>query len=137
MTTIESTHSTQTAHGITHRFARPFLLGDATLTGVNGLAYLAAAPLLTDWFGTPTAWLRGIGVFLIVVGVGVALLARRRPIPRRGVFGLAELNTVWVVGSVVYAFAGDLTTLGTVWTVLQAALVGAFAGGQFWFARRG
>jgi hypothetical protein len=41
------------------------------------------------------------------------------------------------VASLGYAFLGDLTTIGRVWDVLQAALVGAFAIGQAWFARRG
>lgn len=144
MTSIDSTDqrpssntAAATRDGITHPVARPFLLGDAVLTGVNGLAYLAAAPLLADWFGAPTTLLRPIGAFLVVVGLGVALLARQRPISRRVVLTLALLNAVWVAASVDYAVAGDLTTLGTTWTVLQAAIVGGFAAGQVWFARRG
>jgi hypothetical protein len=50
---------------------------------------------------------------------------------------LVLLNTVWVVASVDYALMADLTVLGTTWVLLQAVVVGAFAAGQAWFARRG
>ena len=47
------------------------------------------------------------------------------------------VNVVWVVASLGYAVLGGLTTLGVVWTVLQAVVVGAFAAGQVWLARKG
>lgn len=126
-----------TAAGITDPRAEAFLLGDAALTGVNGLAYLAAAPTLDDWFGAPVPLLRGLGAFLVVVAVGVATLARRHPVPRPGLLALVLLNTAWVMASLGYAATGDLTTLGVVWTVLQAVVVGAFAAAQLGLARRG
>jgi hypothetical protein len=67
----------------------------------------------------------------------VVLLATRRPIPRRGVAALATLNVVWVLASLDYALLGGLTTLGVAWTVLQAVVVGVFAAGQVWLARKG
>lgn len=135
MTTTTSTRPSTT--GITHPRVRPFLLTDATLTTGNGLAYLVAAPWLADLFGAPTALLVGLGVFLVAVGAGVGWLATRRPVPRALVLELAAFNGVWVVASLVYAALGDLTTTGRVWDVLQAVLVGAFAAGQAWFARKG
>jgi hypothetical protein len=134
--TAPSTTATATA-GIVHPLAGAFLLADAATTSVNGLAYLAAGGLLADWFGAPESLVRGVGIFLLVFGAGVAVLATRRPLPRRGVLALAALNGLWVVASLDYAVMGDLTTLGTVWTVLQALVVGVFAAGQVWFARKG
>ena len=72
-----------------------------------------------------------------MVAAGVAVLATRTAIPRRGVAALAGLNIVWVIASVDYALLGGLTTLGVAWTILQAVVVGVFAAGQVWLARRG
>ena len=76
------------------------------------------------------------GAVGLVIGA-VAVLATRRPVPRREVAALALLNVVWVVASLGYAVVGGLTTLGVVWTVLQAVVVGAFAAGQVWLVRKG
>jgi hypothetical protein len=135
MTTTTST--LRVDDGITHPAVRPFLLTDAALTTGNGLVYLLAAGWLADLFGAATSLLIGLGTFLVVVGACVAWLATRRPVPRTFVLELAAINAVWVVASLGYAAAGDLTTTGLVWDVLQALLVAAFAIGQAWFARRG
>ncbi len=144
MTTTHDTHSAPTSTtardhsgGLAHPLARPFLLVDAATTGVNGLAYVLAATWLADWFGAPEALVRSLGVFLLVVAAAVTLLATRTPIRRRGVWTLVLLNTLWVVASVDYALMADLTVLGTAWVLVQAVVVGAFAAGQAWFARRG
>lgn len=135
--TSTSTSTTTRSAGITVPVAGMFLLADAATTGLNGLAYVLAGGWLADWFGAPEPFVRSVGAFLLVVAVGVGLLARRRPIPRRGVAALAALNIAWVVASLDYALMGSLTTLGVVWTVLQAVVVGAFAAGQVWLARKG
>jgi hypothetical protein len=122
---------------ITVPIAGAFLLADAAMTGVNGLAYAVAGGWLADWFGAPESLVRSLGVFLVAVAAGVALLATRAAIPRRGVAALAALNIVWVIASLDYALLGGLTTLGVVWTVVQAVVVGGFAAGQVWLARRG
>jgi hypothetical protein len=140
MTTTQQTSTQQTstrAAGITVPVAGAFLLVDAAMTGANGLAYAVAGGWLADWFGAPEALVRSLGVFLLVVAAGVVLLATRRPIPRRGVAALATLNVLWVVASLDYALLGGLTTLGVAWTVLQAVVVGLFAAGQVWLARKG
>jgi len=133
MTTTALTHSPTS--DITHPLARPFLLVDAATTSGNGVGYLLAGAWLADWFGAPEPLVRGIGVFLLAFGVGVALLATRRPIPRRAVLVLAELNILWVLASLGYAAFGGLTALGAGWAVVQALVVGAFAAGQLWLAR--
>lgn len=140
MTTTHQTSTTTAttrAAGITVPLAGTFLLVDAAMTGANGLAYALAGGWLADWFGAPEALVRSLGAFLLVVAAGVALLATRSPIPRRGVAALAALNIVWVLASLDYALLGGLTTLGVAWTVLQAVVVGVFAAGQVWLARRG
>ena len=141
MTTSSTAPSATTGRdhgaGLVHPLAAPFLLVDGATTGVNGLAYVLAGTWLADWFGAPVTLVRGLGVFLLVVAAGVTLLATRTPIPRRGVWALVVLNTVWVVASVDHAVVADLTPLGTAWVLLQAVVVGVFAAGQAWFARRG
>jgi hypothetical protein len=134
--TTTSFSTTSAPRGILHPLARPFLLADAATTALNGLLYLAAAGWLSDWFGAPVGLQRGLGGFLVLVGVGVAVLATRRPIPRRGVVTLVAVNTAWVAASLGYALLGDLTDLGRAWVVLQAAVVAVFAAAQAWFARR-
>ena len=135
--TTTKTTKTARAASITDPVAGAFLLVDAAMTGVNGLAYAVAGGWLADWFGAPEALVRSVGAFLLLVAVGIAVLATRTAIPRRGVGALAALNVVWVVASLDYALLGGLTTLGVVWTVLQAVVVGAFAAGQVWLSRRG
>ena len=141
MTTSSTAHSATTDRdhgaGLVHPLAAPFLLVDAATTGLNGLAYVLAGAWLADWFGAPETLVRGLGVLLLVIAAGVTVLATRRPVPRRGVWALVALNSAWVVASVDYAVMADLTRLGTAWVLLQAVVVGVFAAGQAWFARRG
>lgn len=112
------------------------LLVDAVLTGANGLAYLVLAGWLDELLGVSRGLLVGLGVFLLVVAAAVGWLATRVPIPRAGLLVLGSLNLGWVLASAIYAFAGDLTTTGTVWVLLQAAIVLAFAVRQLQLARR-
>ena len=138
-TGVAGSESTATTHGahITHPAARPVLLTDAATTAANGLAYVLAATWLTEWFGASVDLQRALGGLLLVVGVGVGILATRRPIPRRGLMTLVVVNEAWVVASLAYAVLGDLTALGRGWVVLQAFVVAAFAAGRLWFVRRG
>lgn len=138
-TTTTTTTAATTSRGpsVTVPIAGAFLLLDAATTGVNGLAYAAAGGWLAEWFGAPESLVRCLGAFLLVVAAGVAFLATRAAISRRGVAALAALNIMWVLASLDYALLGDITTLGVVWTLLQAVVVGVFAAGQVWLARRG
>ena len=136
-TTTHSTSQVRRGTGITVPVAGAFLLLDAAMTGVNGLAYAVGGGWLADWFGAPEALVRSLGAFLLLVAAAVAVLATRTPIPRRGVGALAALNIVWVLASLDHALLGGLTTLGVAWTVLQAVVVGVFAAGQVWLARKG
>ena len=108
---------------------RNVLLLDAVLTGVNGLAYVAGAAALDTLFGPSTAVIVGLGVFMLAYAAAAAWLGTRRPVSRLAVGLIADGNIVWVVASVsVVAFGWlGLTTAGTVWTLMQAALVAGFA----------
>ena len=111
---------------------RTVLRLDAVVTGVNGAAYLAAAPLLTDLLGVPSGVLRGIGAFLLAYTAGVALVAARPVISAGATEAVVGANLLWAAASAA-AVATDrfgLTTAGAVWVLLQAAVVAGFAGLQ-------
>jgi hypothetical protein len=56
-----------------------------------------------------------------------------KTINTKGAMGVAVGNTAWVVLSVAALAEGalDLTLVGSVWTLMQAATVGAFAALQY------
>ena len=106
---------------------KPALILDAAVTGLNGVAYLAAAGPLEDLLGLPAAWLRTAGVVLVAFAALVALAGRH---PRRGaVRAIVAVNVLWAAGSIVFALAGwgSPETVGTVWIILQALVVAGFA----------
>jgi hypothetical protein len=106
---------------------RPALLVDAAVTGVNGVAYLAAAGPLEDLLGLPASWLRIAGVVLVAFAAFVALVSQR---PSRAAVGaIVAVNAAWAIGSLLFAIAGwgSPETVGTVWIVLQALVVAGFA----------
>lgn len=109
------------------RFLRLALALDAVVTGVNGLVYLAFAGPVGDLLGPDAGLLRGIGVFLLVYGAAVGLLAARPG--TGGVKAVIALNAIWTLASVAAVVFGlvEFTTLGAVWAIAQAVVVGAFA----------
>ncbi|MFD8528141.1 hypothetical protein ACFV0L_12095 [Streptosporangium canum] len=116
-----------------YRLVRLALRLDAVVTTVNGLAYLALAAPINDLLGLPVALQYGIGAFLTVYGVAVWLIARPAVVNRTAVLAAVALNALWTVASVAELVAGGLeaTTLGAVWVVMQAAVVGGFAALQW------
>jgi hypothetical protein len=102
---------------------------DAAVTGANGVAYLAAAGPLEDLLGVSAGLLRPIGAFLVLFAAAVWFVATRRVVPRTAVLAIATANAVWALGSLVFAAAGASSpgTVGTVWVLLQALVVGSFA----------
>lgn len=111
---------------------RRFLAVDAVVTGVNGLAYLAAAGPLGRFLGVGSGLLVALGVFLAVYAAGVALLASRERPPALPVRVVIDANLGWSVLSLV-ALVLWLTpsTAGAVWTLLQALTVAGFAAVQY------
>lgn len=131
MTTIQTLASSMTAadRTATARPLRVFLALDAAVTAVNGLIYLVAAGPVGDLLDLSPGFLRGIGAFLTVYGVLVALLASR-PVPSATATKLViEANLLWAVASIATAVFGwfDPNPVGTVWIPLQAAVVAGFA----------
>ena len=120
--------TTATVPATTTSTRRLWFGADAVVTGANGLAYLAAAPLLADLLGGEVATYRWVGLFLAAFAVGVAAYARSAMRPLLG-WDIVALNVVWVLGSVEVALTGalDLEPLGRGWVAAQAVVVGAFA----------
>ena len=102
---------------------------DAAVTGVNGIAYLALAGPLEDRLGVAPELTRPIGAFLVLFAAAVWFVATRPSVPRLAAADIAAANAIWALGSFVFAAAGasSPTTVGTVWIVLQALVVGGFA----------
>jgi hypothetical protein len=112
---------------------------DALVTGVNGVAYLAAAEPLEELLGVSAALMRPVGAFLVLFAAVVWFVATRRVVPRGAALAIAAANAVWALGSLVFAAAGasSPSTVGTVWVVLQALVVGGFAALQALATRPG
>jgi hypothetical protein len=102
---------------------------DAAVTAANGAAYLALAGPLEDLLGLEPSLLRPAGALLLVFAAAVWLVAGQRSIPRVPVLAVVAVNGLWVAGSLALAGFGwgSPETAGTVWVVLQALVVAAFA----------
>jgi hypothetical protein len=112
-----------------HGLVRLALGADALITGVNGVAYVAAAGLLDGPLGVEASTMRPIGAFLIAFAGLVGLLAlARRPAPA-AVRTVIAANVVWVGASLIVLAGGWLepSTIGGIWIGLQAVVVGGFA----------
>ncbi|MFI9561657.1 hypothetical protein [Nonomuraea endophytica] len=111
------------------KFLRTVLVADAAVTGANGLAYLVAAPLLSDFLGPGSGLLRVLGVFLLAYGAAVAVLGTRREISLAGTKAVVAVNITWTLVSVAAVAFGPLefTTIGAVWAIAQALVVGLLA----------
>ncbi|MFI6484603.1 hypothetical protein ACIBH1_42250 [Nonomuraea sp. NPDC050663] len=111
------------------KFLRLALVVDAVVTGGNGLAYLTAAPLVSEFIGTDVTLLRGIGAFLTVYGVAVGFLGTRRTVHRAATQAVIGLNMAWTLASILAVVTGllEFTTVGAVWAITQALTVAAFA----------
>ena len=117
---------------------RLVLKADAAVTGANGVAYVAAAPLLDGWLGVPAGFLVAVGAFLVVYSGLVLRLATRPAVPRAGVVAVIAANALWAVVSL--AFLGldafSPTTAGQVVVAVQAVGVAGFAALQYVALRR-
>ncbi|WP_329332775.1 hypothetical protein OG866_07870 [Streptomyces sp. NBC_00663] len=107
---------------------RRFLALDAVVTGVNGLAYLAASGPLGRLLGVGSALLLELGAFLVVYAAGVGWLAARPRPAALPVRAVVEANLAWAVLScAALALWLSPSTAGALWTVLQALTVAGFA----------
>jgi hypothetical protein len=102
---------------------------DGVANVVIGLVYVLAAGWVSDELGLPTELLYPVGAFMLVCGAVIVAVSTRREAPVLWVGAIIVLNAVWAVDSVVVAAAGwfEPTTAGTIWILLQAGVVAAFA----------
>ncbi|MFD6889830.1 hypothetical protein [Streptomyces sp. NPDC059957] len=107
---------------------RRFLALDSVVTTGNGLAYVAFSAPLGRLLGVGQGLLLGLGVFLVLYGAGVGLLASRRQPPVFPVKLVIEGNYAWAALSLVALVVWFTpTTAGAVWIPAQALTVGSFA----------
>ncbi|MET7617531.1 hypothetical protein [Streptomyces sp. NPDC005408] len=107
---------------------RRFLALDAVVTGVNGLAYVAASGPLGRLLGVDSALLLELGVFLALFGAGVGYLASRGRPSHLPVKLVIDANLLWAAISIAaLGLWFDPTTAGAVWIPLQALTVAGFA----------
>ncbi|WP_051860193.1 hypothetical protein [Streptomyces sp. ADI98-10] len=102
---------------------------DAAGMAVVGVIYLAAASPLGELFGPGTFLVAVVGAAMLLAGVGIAVVARLRPLPAGAVRGVIGGGAFWILLSLA-ALALDwltLTTTGLVWTWLQILPVAVFA----------
>jgi hypothetical protein len=136
-----TTHTAPTNRPAAHprrRLLRPAFLLDAGVTGLNGIAYLAGAGVLTRVLGLEPTLLYGAGTFLLGYGVAVGVLGTRPRSPRPAGWAVVAVNATWALASLAAAATGwgSPTPVGTGWIVAQAAVVGGFAALQAVALRR-
>ena len=138
--TAQST--TTTARGLVapapDSLLRLALKGDAAITALNAVAYLAAFALLDGWLGVPAALLIGVGAFLLAFAAYVGRLSAQAEMARAAVAGVIAVNAVWVVDSaILLAVDGFGPTLaGQLVIAVQAAGVAGLAALQYVGLRR-
>lgn len=113
----------------TRRTLRGVLRLDAAASGALGVAAAAGAGVLDTLVGLSTPLLLGVGVFLVVYATGLVLLAARPAIPRPATWVVVLGNSAWVLMSLALVVGAweQLTVLGVVVVVAQAAAVAVFA----------
>ncbi|MEV0760090.1 hypothetical protein [Nocardia sp. NPDC050435] len=106
---------------------------DALITGVNGLAYLALSGPLESLLGLDRTLGLGIGVFLTLYALAVTVIGAPANPNTTAARTVATANTAWVLASLTALATGalELNLTGSIWTVMQAATVGAFAALQY------
>ncbi|MCM6775579.1 hypothetical protein NDR87_15115 [Nocardia sp. CDC159] len=129
MTTIAATP------GLTLRTA---LRADGWSTGVFGVVLLAAAPLLREPLGLPTAWSVPFGVAMLGGALALLLIAGYPEIPARAGQAVVAVNLASGIAMVVLAFTDliPLTGLGVVFLLAGAAVVVAFGELEYVALRR-
>jgi hypothetical protein len=114
------------------------LKGDAAITALNAIGYLAAFWLLDGWLGVPGALLIAVGAFLLAFAAFVGRLAAQHARARAAVAGVVAANALWVVDSVIVLAvdAWSPTLGGQIVIAVQAAGVAGLAALQYVGLRR-
>lgn len=129
--------ATRTAAG-TEALLRWALRLDAAASGLTGVGALAGLGFLPGLLGTPSGLLVPVGIFLLVWAGALGYLSTRPRMAPAAVWAVIVGNLLWVLDSVVTAFAGwfPLTGLGVGYVLLQAVAVAVFAELQYAGLRR-
>lgn len=110
---------------------------DGIATLASGVLLVALSGIIDSALGLSTAVLLATGGFFIVYAIAVLAIATRPEIPRRAAAGVAVLNAIYAVDSVITVEAGWLepTTLGTVGILAIAAFTAIMAAIQTYTLR--
>ncbi len=107
---------------------RRVLQANAVFSTISGPALIIGAKPLSRLMGIDHWWILAvIGVVLLAFAVGLVLNSRRDIIVEKEVVQAIVSDGVWVLGSVIVAFIGVLTTAGIWMVAIVACLVLSFA----------
>src|SRR5215468_2529911 len=87
-------------------FLRRAIVGDAIFSGVSALTLVAGAGLLASLLNLPEAFLREVGIFLVVYAALVGFLGSRDMMPKLVVCLVIGVNALWAIDSIALLFTG-------------------------------
>jgi hypothetical protein len=121
-------------------FIQRVLYADHTVSGLSGLAFVAAPAPIARFIGwSDPRWIFATGILLIAFSAGLFFIARQPRPDRRLVWAAVGLNAAWVAASFALVVTGwlPLAPAGK-WAVLIVAdVVAAFAALEIYALRRG
>ncbi len=122
----------------TSSFLSRVLLADALSCAAAAIILLSAGGALSGLFGLPPMLLMGAGAALLAFALGVAWVATRHPIPRKGVWTVIIVNAIWALDSILLLLSGRVepTLLGQGFVLIQALVAAVFAELQYTGLRR-
>ena len=114
-------------------FLRRAVQGDAIITGAMAVLLVAAAGFLSPLLNLPEAFLREVGIFLVVFAALVGYLGTRELMPKVAVWTLIAANAIWAIDSILLLFTGWVqpNMLGQAFVVAQALAVAVIAELQY------
>ena len=102
---------------------RVLLLDAASCLGMGALLALGAGTL-SPLFGLDRPLLLGAGVALLPIGLFILWIGARRTLLPAAVYLIVAGNLLWVIESVLVVRGAEaITALGTVFVLVQAAIV--------------
>lgn len=117
---------------------RNILLLDGASCIAAGLLMAIGASLLAGLLALPGSLLLGAGVFLVVFGAGVLIVARQQAVATAAVMAIIACNIVWAVESAAVLLAGAVSpnAFGIAFVLAQAFWVAALASVQIVLLKR-
>lgn len=107
---------------------------DAVASGAVGVLLLALSGLTEEHLGITTGLSVGIGAFMLLWAAFVGWASTKDSLTLTTEIGYA--NLAWVVASVIFLVAADLTGLGVAVVIAQAVAVAVFAELQIMSVRK-